>query len=101
MSKQQQLSDAFLAKVREAYQESHPIFVELLQEQRQLKTFIAMMKAAAEVNADGEDIGGMLDVFARMLAYFDRTAGVLAIHDGLAMMVNAVTCEYEEGENAL
>ena len=41
-----QVSDEFLAKVRDAYQSSHPVFLELMQEQKQLKTYLAMLKVS-------------------------------------------------------
>lgn len=50
---QQQLSAEFLEKVRAVYQESHPVFVQLLQEQKQLKTWIAMLKVSVEINGEG------------------------------------------------
>ncbi len=92
----QQPTDAFIARVRETYQVADPVFTELLKEQQELKIFFAMFRAALEVSIPDNNAQIVIDSINQLLRYFDKSTGIIAVHQGLAKMVNAVCSEQEE-----
>ena len=89
------LTDAFIEHVRETYQAADPVFTEVLQEQMRFKVFIAMFKAALEVQGDPNS-KEFIRTFSDLLTHFDKTASVIGMHQGLAQMVHGVLREHED-----
>jgi len=92
---QQPLTSQFIETICKTYRASDPVFTELLVEQKDLKRFFAMFRAVMEVEGD-ESSAQLVDTITRLIAYFDKTTGIIAAHQSVGRMVAAITSEHEE-----